>query len=178
MNKSTYLKDAEVKKFALWLGANLDNATLAHTWTDRRTGAPWSCRSAFDAFQQYAWRFPSLPLQGIASGTSFAASAAALASLRTALLNAVSDSDAQQAAAAVMLWGGVGPGNIRWLQVNAAGLLAMLKATAHAITSNNLLHPILTARSLRFNAGMSKVYSLAVPGMIIYDSRVAAALAL
>lgn len=173
MNKATYLSKPAVEDFARWLGSNLDNATLSHEWIDRRTKVAWSCTSVFDAFLQYRWRFPSLPAHGITGGASFAESSAALQSLQTLLRDAESDQGALHAATGVMLWGGVGPGNIRWFQRNVTGLRAMLKTTSQALTTGDLDQLVLVAR---FNAGMTKVYSLMVPGMIIYDSRVAAAL--
>lgn len=52
----------------------------------------------------------------------------------------------------------------------------MLVSTTAALNSASLINPILQRTGLRFNAGMTKVYSLLADSLIIYDSRVAAAL--
>lgn len=175
MNMATSIVNP-AQDFACWLGSNLDNATLAHEWIDRRTKAAWNCSSVFDAFLRYRWRFPSSPAHGITGGASFAESSVALQSLRILLQGAESDQQALHATTGVMLWGGVGPGNIRWLQRKVTDLLATLRTTSQALAAGDLDDQGLAACTLRFNAGMSKVYSLLVPGLIIYDSRVAAAL--
>jgi hypothetical protein len=80
------------------------------------------------------------------------------------------------AVAAVFHWGGVytGRGNRGWLAANHGNLSAILRAVAndHARGDDVSLVP-----NLRFNSGMTKVYSLLIDDFIIYDSRVAAALA-
>ncbi|MBN3862053.1 hypothetical protein HCU66_07400 [Pseudomonas frederiksbergensis] len=80
------------------------------------------------------------------------------------------------AVAAVLYWGGVYTkrGNLGWLSANQANLLVILQAVVndHARGSDTS-----AVTNLRFNSGMTKVYSLLIDGFIIYDSRVAAALA-
>lgn len=80
------------------------------------------------------------------------------------------------AVAAVFHWGGVYTerGNRGWLAANHGNLAAILGAVVddHARDDDVSLVP-----NLRFNSGMTKVYSLLIEDFIIYDSRVAAALA-
>ena len=176
--KTLYLAVPVVARFVEWLGTHLDSATLAHTYTNRLTKAHWHCESLFDAYRKYDWRQPTLP--GLpAAGSSFAANAATLNALSLALRAALSppnDAATCMAATHVMAWGGVTPGNVRWLNVNTLTLAALLLTVKGALDSHALGGSVLTNRNLRFNAGMTKVYSLICDGLIIYDSRVAAAL--
>ena len=80
------------------------------------------------------------------------------------------------AAVDVMTWGGVRAGNVRWLHANQTLLPQILSSTRQALDAGNDDHPLLGARDLRFNAGMTKVYSLICDRFVIYDSRVGAAL--
>ncbi len=84
------------------------------------------------------------------------------------------------AVASVFHWGGVyteprpGRGNRGWLTANHPHLLAILQAVVldHAVGQDTSAVP-----DLRFNSGMTKVYSLLIDDFIMYDSRVAAGLA-
>lgn len=167
-----------VSDFVDWLAKNLGNASLfTHEYTDRRSGTPWKCQGLQDACTHYHWRHKGA--LGVPSGTDLTSNDAALNALRSALRNSINpanDQAAFSAAADVMKWGGVQAGNIRWLSININNLAQTLTSTAAALTRSNLAEPILMSKDLRFNAGMTKVYSLLVKDFIIYDSRVAAAL--
>jgi hypothetical protein len=170
VNKSSYLKRSVVQDFVAWFGQNLDNATFAHGYINRRSGS-WQCNSLYDAYLKYQWRHRA--------GDTFAHSAATLTSLsralRAALASAADDQAACRAATDVMIWGGVVAGNVRWLNANP-NLASDLLAVQAAINTQDTTHSVLADRKLRFNAGMTKVYSLLCEGLIIYDSRVAATL--
>lgn len=163
-----------VHDFVDWLAANLHHPTLfAHQYTDRRRKVTLTFSSLDDACARYHW-----PQQG-ALGTCLASSDVTLKALGSALtssLKKASDPEALEAAKGIMKWGGVSAGNVQWLTLNSEGLAQRLEATAAAFTTNNLADPVLLDTQLRFNAGMTKVYSLLVKNFIIYDSRVAAAL--
>ncbi|WP_077048706.1 hypothetical protein [Pseudomonas sp. KK4] len=167
-----------VRDFVVWLAANLRHPTLfAHQYTDRRTGDQWQFSGLEDACVQYHWKHKGA--LGSPAGTSLSSNDAALTALGKALQDGIGKADDVEALAAssgVMKWGGVSAGNVRWLTINSNGLAALLKSTAAAFASGNLAEPILLNANLRFNAGMTKVYSLLVQDFIIYDSRVAAAL--
>ena len=75
-------------------------------------------------------------------------------------------------AVAVVKWGGVSNGNKEWLQHNRYRLKAEFVNVREQLSKGKD-----TIRSMRFNSGMSKIYSLLSEDLIIYDSRVAAALA-
>lgn len=178
MTKNDYLKKRKIEEFVEWLSANLDNNTFAHQYTNRKSGEHWSCTSLFDAFTHYHWPHPAIP--GLApAGKTFATSAVALGALEAELrkaLASLSDLAACLAAMDVMAWGGVRKGNVSWLLAHQAGLAQLLTDTRNALNAGNTLHPLLISPGLRFNAGMTKVYSLICDNFIIYDSRVAAAL--
>lgn len=179
MTKNNYLSILAVKQFVEWLSANLDNATLGHSYINRRTGN-WSCGSLYDAYRQYHWPHPALPHLSLPKGSSFATSASTLAALRhtlqVSLARPSNDAATCSAAIDVMIWGGVRAGNVRWLNVNQSGLSNVLLDIRDALNANDTTNTRLGEPTLRFNAGMTKVYSLICESLIIYDSRVAAAL--
>lgn len=170
-----------VRDFVNWLGANLSNQRLfAHRYIDRRTQHPWQFNGLEDACRQYRWKHKGLI--GVPAGDDLPSNHAALNALRMALQHSLkldapaSDQAACAAASAVMVWGGVQAKNVSWLQANIRGLAPMLVSTTTALNSASLINPILQRAGLRFNAGMTKVYALLADDLIIYDSRVAAAL--
>ncbi|MEE1924738.1 hypothetical protein V0R50_23225 [Pseudomonas sp. 148P] len=167
-----------VRDFVDWLARNLGNTTLfTHQYTDRRSGIHWKFQGLQDACARYQWRHKGAP--GVAPGADLGSNGQALDALARRLrssLDPVNDQAAFSAAADVMTWGGVQAGNIRWLSINTKDLAQTLTTTAAALARGDLAGQILTSNALRFNAGMTKVYSLLVDDFIIYDSRVAAAL--
>lgn len=179
MKKSDYLQIPAVQGFVDWLSQHLDSDLLAHGYTNRRSRLSWHCNSVFDAFAQYRWGHTALPRLGCPKGSSFATNAATLEALRLDLRQALASADdtlACQAAIDVMTWGGVRAGNVRWLMANSFGLAQRLVEVRDALSADDTADPRLQAPELRFNAGMTKVYSLLCDNLIIYDSRVAAAL--
>jgi hypothetical protein len=179
MTKTQYLADPHVKNFIQWMSENLTNDTLAHSYTNRVTNECWTCTSLIDAVSQYNWTFPSIPDFSVTGGSSFKDNSNALGVLQSRLFKALeiennnSDFDACQAAIAVMTWGNVRAWNVQWLQANQIGLRNLLLNVSSQFNSGNTSQ---NPKKLRFNAGMTKVYSLLCNDFIIYDSRVAAAL--
>ncbi|UQS16697.1 hypothetical protein [Pseudomonas sp. HS6] len=181
MHRTQYLNS--VNDFIDWFASNLGHASLfAHSYIDRRSNpaAPRTLAftTLFDACKQYHWKHNGA--FGSPAGACLQTNDAALSALRQALqsaINTVNDSKTLTASSAVMSWGGVRAGNVRWLTANSKGLAQTIASVCAALDSDNLSHPVLTScQPLRFNAGMTKVYSLLVNDFIIYDSRVAAAL--
>lgn len=178
MLKIDYLNNKEIQRFINWLSRNLDNSTLEHSYQNRKTKTTIKFNSLYDAYAQYSWNFPALPLLDIPSGNSFPESAEALSKLQLALNSAIAngdDSAACDAAIAVMAWGGVTAGNTLWLRNQTQGLVELLSNARDALASGDTSSKTITS-NIRFNAGMTKIYSLIVNDFIIYDSRVAAAL--
>ena len=171
MDKSTYLQLSRVQDFIDWLSNRLDTPDLAHRYLNRSTRIDWHCDSLFDAFSKYSW-----PTE---NGSDFGGNANHLISLQNRLeaaLKSNNDSGCCEAAIDVMKWGGVVPGNVRWLGANQVGLVQLLKNTQCALNIGDYDAAPLNDESLRFNSGMTKVYSLLCDNFVIYDSRVAAAL--
>lgn len=164
-----------VRDFIDWLAQNLSSKTLfEHHYVDRRSGRKWQFNGLEDACAQYQWKHQGV--LGVPPGDTLSTNASALNALRDALQRSLAyadDAAACAAACAVMKWGGVQAGNSLWLQTNTNGLAELLSSTAAALNSGNLDRQ---DENLRFNAGMTKIYSLLARDFIIYDSRVAAAL--
>ena len=86
---------------------------------------------------------------------------------------------------AILVWGGVytgtrtGKGNRPWLEGlrDQQKLSDYLKHTLNTLAASNCDDAHRGLPDLRSNAGLTKVYSLSLTDFIIYDSRVAAALA-
>ncbi len=179
MHKSVFLSKGYVPAFVEWMSANLDSATFEHCYLDRRTMMQWQCNNLYDAYAKYHWKHPAIPRLGVAAGHDFQSNNAALTALAYDLNSAlvlINDADVYTATADVMTWGGVRAGNIRWLDANQVGLTQLIASTSTVLNSGTTNNPVLQASSLRFNSGMTKVYSLTCKDFIIFDSRVAAAL--
>jgi hypothetical protein len=174
MKKLEYL--GKVDAFTTWMARHLKNdSTLHHHYHYRKGKTAIQFSNLADAMQKYAWPIaPSVREEGI-SADSLAANTLVLDKLQNALKAARTDSSMRDACIRVMQWGGVTNGNVSWLKANTIGLTEQIDNVALLLKSgddgiNNF------PDTIRFNAGMTKVYSLLVDGFIIYDSRVAAAL--
>ncbi len=180
MNRSTYLATPVVQHFAQWMAGHLDSTLFQHSYTNRLTQQRWTCQSLADAYRQYRWPHPSISLLDVDKGHTAASNAVALQALQQQLQGALGadldDDMACQAAIEVMIWGGVQAHNVDWLIEHRQGLAALLAAVRDVIDQDDLDAAVLLSPGLRFNAGMTKVYSLICRDAIIYDSRVAAAL--
>ncbi|MCU0071259.1 hypothetical protein N8H71_06645 [Pseudomonas koreensis] len=177
MHRQQYLHS--VSDFIDWFASHLDHASLfAHSYIDRRADSTLKFSTLFDACERYHWKHKGA--FAAPAGSCLQSNDVALNSLRNALqrgINSGNDSQTLEASIEVMAWGGVQAGNVRWLAANAKGLAQTIASVCAALASDNLSHPLLNGHQpLRFNAGMTKVYSLLVNDFIIYDSRVAAAL--
>lgn len=185
MKKREYLNDRYVAEFVLWASQHLCDDKFAHSYINRRTGQVWSCTSLFDAFKNYDWSIKLTPFvqskTGVKKGADFSTNAIVLDALSTELKIGISNSNLDRvgnASIEVMTWGGVRPGNVGWLKnaVAHGTLVNTLQQTRTALNSGDSQNPVLVMNDLRFNAGMTKIYSLICDDFIIYDSRVGAAL--
>lgn len=152
---------------------NLLSALAAYSWPLRaKTGLPNPHRGLPHVHPVVPWLPAHSPL---------ANNTAVLHIIRGALRAAYAAGPARAyqlsgAVAAVFHWGGVytGRGNRGWLTANHTNLLAILQAVVHDNAGGDDKSAV---PGLRFDSGMTKVYSLLIDDFIIYDSRVAAALA-
>jgi hypothetical protein len=171
-----YKQRAEVKAFIEWLAQHLgSNQQLKHAYVNRKTGKHWRFADLYDAYQQYEWQHPGVPHLKVSAGCCAASNTNALNALSADLSVANCDVSMVRGAKATMFWGGVSARNNQWLEVNQKGLANTVTQVAQVLRGGDLDSPQFQ-KDLRFNAGMTKVYSLICQDFIIYDSRVAAAL--
>ena len=183
-----------VAAFCDWLSERLQGQSIDFP----HAGSPTYPR-LHDALGHYAWpdrrraglpkpghpyRLPVLP--ALAGGSSFAQNEQVLQRLQKVLRRAyhhrpVNPTRLGGVVAAIFYWGGVyaehrpGQGNKGWLAAQGSGLLATLQAVEAQVRSGGDVYA--GALPLYFTAGTTKVYSLLLDDFIIYDSRVASALA-
>lgn len=171
-----YKDRAEVNAFIEWLAELLgSNRHVEHGYTNRQTEKLWQFSNLYDAFSQYEWHHSGVPHLNIKGGSCAASNAEALDALGADLGTAKCDDSMLRGTQATMAWGGVSAHNSQWLKDNQVGLAAMVEQVAQVLRQGDLDSPEFNI-DLRFNAGMTKVYSLICDNFIIYDSRVAAAL--
>lgn len=190
MNRFTYFTQP-VNDFVNWLAQRLCGAPILFAVPKAK---PY--QHLHDALAAYQWppklkvplpvKAPGLPyihplLPPLPGGSGLAANTALLSSLQSALSTSYStgatlSNQLAGAVAATLHWGGVytKPGNGAWLLKNHHQLHDILSEFArdHARGED-----VSIVSDLRFNSGMTKVYALLLSDFIIYDSRVAGALA-
>lgn len=183
MKKDCYIADENVKGFVAWLSSNLKSNAFEHSYWNRRKREDWSCSSLSDAWKKYEWNFPEIDRLEVKSGCSFADNEKALRTIKDSLICALksgSDSATLDTAIAVMTWGNVRggerKGNVNWLTKNEKGLADLLLSTQDALDQADTKGAERLGSNIRFNAGMTKIYSLICKNFVIYDSRVAATL--
>lgn len=176
----------QTQQFVAWLSRRIDGTEAV----DFQHGY----QTLGDARDAYAWPRgrSTIPTPDgdlvLAPKSNLAANSAVLQALSNGLRASLANSNIEQDTLAdwveaVLRWGGVylrqrGGGNAGWLDARrAAGdLRETLKVALEAFTSGSI-HTDEGPINLRSNAGLTKVYSLALDDFIIYDSRVAGALA-
>jgi hypothetical protein len=178
MSKYTYLANPDVAAFINWLAPKLESDELSHSWTNRRTNEVIHFTSLWDAFLNYNWPF-SVTIDGKChKGTTFKDSHNVLTVIANRLGAAIEGENRPETlkwSVEVLRWGGVYARNGAWLRDRFEGLPTLLTQTSDLLQEsadeNSAFEEI-----ERFNAGMTKIYSLLVPRFIILDSRVLAAL--
>lgn len=174
MKKSEYLE--QVKEFTTWMAQHLnDESQLAHHYYRPNAVDATRFGNLADALRKYAWPVASAVRDRNNSADSLEANTLVLDRMQSALKAAHTDESMRDACIAVMQWGGVVNGNVPWLEKNTGGLAKLVHNVSSLLDSNDDGMERFPA-NLRFNAGMTKVYSLLVDNFVIYDSRVAAAL--
>lgn len=198
LTKDEYLADKEVQLFIAWLREVVQGTRSIDFQYNAKPEKKWSLLS--DVLPCYSWpyatnngpkqakhdwTFPEDALFKLDANSSLEENNEVLKRLQNGLRRAFDDAKADLAPwiASIFSWGGVytgtklGGGNKGWLQgLTETRLRAILTKTKAALLLNDdALGPIIP--DLRFNSGLTKVYSLLLNDFIIYDSRVAAALA-
>lgn len=183
MNKQSYLSESgDVLPFVHWMAQHLRvESRLGHGY-ERPRVARLEFGNLGDALEKYEWPFAFNGARDHQryKGSTFEENARVLSELQGRLREALdaqpeADRAVMEAAVDVVRWGGVAPHNEAWLRANEQGLALRLRGVKASIERDD--DEVGCDKDLRFNAGMTKVYSLLIDGFIIYDSRVAAALA-
>lgn len=182
MRKPEYLAQAHVRPFIDYLRTYVAGRPLPHGFTFLKTGRPWACDSLPDALQKYEWPIRK-QFSPHASGSDFDANKQVLDSLARDLRAALSADDSAGLAAAairVMQWGGTEKGNNDVLrrQGRDGTAVAYFREAARTFGPAALDASAIGSDRIRSNAGFTKIYALLRDDFVIYDSRVAAALAL
>ncbi len=179
MNRSTYQNHCQVRAFIAWATPLASGERLlSHGWDSPKWGK-WSCESLFDAYLRFKWRF-SVTLPGeshVTEGWSFDENVNVLDRLKRMLRENADKGDTNnflKAAIAVVQWGGVYR-NIRRLRDLGQGALSQLCAAAEQLDPKSADTENLSVVT-DMNSGFSKIYSLLVDDLPIYDSRVACGL--
>lgn len=184
MHKKDYLAGA-VADFSSWFGGQFANTQIRHTYNPPHAKSQ-SFAGLEEAFDRYRWEFcVRLPGDNFETrGHTFQDNEAVLGRLRLGLANVLSIPDSinrdlqiYEWSVAVLGWGSARPHNELWLVKNREGLSQDILAGMSIVAGENDSIEQVTSHFRRFNAGMSKLYSLLVPSAVIYDSRVAGALA-
>ncbi len=178
MKKIDYQNSVDVIDFKNYLNECLSN--FEHTYLNRKTNTTWVCNNLLDAFTNYNWNFKYTdPItQEIISGNTFLQSKNALTALSIGLraaFEANNTQDIYKFSIAICKWGGVVNGNIKILKQNINDLFNLYLNTKNEMVGHNA-NDDNTGNVFNMNAGFTKIYSLLFDNLIIYDSRVGAAL--
>ena len=195
MHENAYMALPGVNNFTHWLSQRISGQPIA--FPNYGGGAAYPTLS--DAFAAYSWPVgnPLATPHGphgmrpphygpYPHPHSYGANQNALATIQAQLrarfnatLPGQNDAQLSGAVAAVLHWGGVYTprGNQRWLGSEHRNLT--LRETLGAVRADYIGRndDDSAVAGLRFNSGLTKVYSLLLDDFIIYDSRVAASLA-
>lgn len=185
MKKAEFLRRPQTVGFVEWLASVIDGsepiAFAHHGGVDQQLSDPLA---------RYEWPprtvnvdTPAGPLT-LAARADFAANELVLDRLSVGIRGALKGTAANEPelvhwAQAIMKWGGVltRKGNAGWLQSMRKGSFSgyLTRAMEALKGDDDTTHCGMS--DLRSNAGTTKIHSLLLPHFVIYDSRVAAALA-
>ena len=179
MKRDEYLSDRHVAGFVAWAGHLVrGKCGLEHSWKDKRGGLPFLCSSMYEAFQSYRW-------PNTVNGDTFTDTVRRFDDFRQTFDEiGVVSTDADQLrfitnAQRILEWGKIPKRKSllddwgRWKPVQLQAYIGDIKGAldpAHADTNN-------LDRIKYMGSGFSKIYSALIPGLPIYDSRVACAFA-
>ena len=179
MTKQQYLSRPIVKEFIEWL--KRCDQDFAHSYFNRRTKKNWKCKSLNDAFQKYNWSFKNSEGK---TKFKYSDNENELNMLSEKLKEAYKNKNIEnlfQYSSKICKWGGVLGGvkfgNLKTLIENKSYLLEKYEKTEIAMSGLSADDEIL-GDIFNMNAGFTKIYSLLFDRLIIYDSRVGAALCL
>lgn len=180
MNKTTYLKNADVVNFIEWVIPKIDTpGNFKHAYKNLRPRLEWSCDSIYNAYKNYRWGFNcTLPNNEERQGSSYQESEEVLNAISVGLKKSLNDRNATNLLAysiSALQWGGVTNANLLKLQEMNEGILtyfdkAIKELSPETVDVNSNFD------NINMNSGFTKIYSFLMEDFVIYDSRVGAAL--
>ena len=195
MNRAAFFKEPGVNDFVIWLGKIIQGCEPINFCYGPNPGNVWPLLYSVLANYKWPratnkgpqpdpnWMFPAGAQFCLDANSDLATNNAVLCNLQNGLRAAMLPSSGHDPAlwvAAILTWGGVytKTGNKAWLSKNRVNVQSIINSTKCALSADDDdLKLTVPPLHLRFNSGMTKVYSLLLEDFIIYDSRVAAALA-
>ena len=177
MNQYEFLEDKEVKGFVEWAGHLVSGDWgMVHKWiTQERYGGNFSCSNLYEAYRRYSW-----------DGRSIGQTMDFFDDCRKEFeaVNDIATYDDKHKFLDIAKKIAVDWGGSKALNLNSSrnwGDIAPAQFQQHIGEIRQKLDPAKADTkelpvSLRMGAGFSKIYSALVPGLPIYDSRVACAL--
>ena len=197
MKRATYCTQPDVIDFVIWLGKIIQGSVpidfcygpiRGNVWPllySVLANYKWPLKTNNGPQPDLIWPFPAGAQFCLRAKSNLATNNAVLCNLQNGLRAAMLPSSGHDPAlwvAAILIWGGVytktkSGGNKDWLSLNRVNVRSIINGTMGALSAGDDDLKKLKFLNLRFNSGMTKVYSLLLQDFIIYDSRVAAALA-
>ncbi len=177
MNRDEFLANADVKQFAEWAGHLVRGEwSLTHQWTTQeRYGGSFRCHSLYEAYRGYSWWYFYID-KAMARIVDFRRRFDAICPIETRDQKRQFLNTAKEVA--------VDRGGSKHLNLHSSrqwGGMTLAKFQEHIDEIKEKLDPAKAATNdmpaaLRMGVGFSKLYSMLIPGLPIYDSRVACAL--
>jgi hypothetical protein len=169
MTRSDFINKTEVNLFIDYFADKIFGI-LKHKYTIRKTKQIWCCDNIFDAATKYLWPWCGL-------NNTLKDSIVKLDHFQYDLNTALENKDAAQLrdiSIDIFKWGGVSNGNTKRVRKNYLDLASNYEGTISELHLNG--NDQVLKKVWNMNAGLSKIYSLLSDDLIIYDSRVGAAL--
>ena len=177
MKRSDFLSNEDVEAFVGWAGHLVrGDWGLDHSYKGR--GPEFRCSTLYEAFEQYYWPNPF-------NGPTFGDTAAAFEDYRNRFdeIGVIDSPDKRERffgiARETAEWGGIN--NLGISSAKHWGRMQPAKLEMHITEIKNKLDPDHADTDnlpevLSMTSGFSKIYAALIPGLSIYDSRVACAL--
>ena len=177
MKRDDYLADKDVAGFVQWAGHLVrGDWELEHSYKGK--GPEFECRTLYQAFTQYHWANPF-------GGPSFDDTVEVFENYRQRFRQIgiiTTEADRREffaVAGAIAKWGGIN--NLRMSSERHWGRLQPVDLQNHISEIKGKLEPAHAdtddlPASLSMSSSCSKIYAALIPGLPIYDSRVACAL--
>lgn len=172
MKRDDYLADRSVAAFVEWAGRLVRGEwRLEHSYTERKGGAQFQCTTLYAAFRNYSW-----------NGDNFAATVQKFDRFAHIFNDiGVINTDADQYrfianAAAITKWGNINLPLDAWKRMRPSDLAELIRDIKRKLDPAGADTDDLRG-FMYMGSGYSKIYSALIPGLPIYDSRVACALA-